>query len=135
MNAVSVSVFIVSCFALINLGSTVVFNAITSLYSVSILCSYFIVISCVIMRRVSGPPLPPRRWSLGKYGLVINIIALLFITPLWFFAFWPLAQPVTPTNLDWAPVLFAGTIAFALFYYFTWARRLYTGPVVLVKRE
>lgn len=42
-----------------------------------------------------GPPLPPRRWSLGRYGLAINIISLAFILPLLFFAFWPVATPVT----------------------------------------
>jgi hypothetical protein len=42
-----------------------------------------------------GPPLPPRRWSLGRYGLAINIISLCFILPLLFFAFWPVATPVT----------------------------------------
>lgn len=44
---------------------------------------------------IRGPPLPPRRWSLGRYGLAVNIVSLCFILPLLFFAFWPVATPVT----------------------------------------
>jgi choline transport protein len=44
---------------------------------------------------IRGPPLPPRRWSLGRYGLAVNIISLCFILPFLFFAVWPVATPVT----------------------------------------
>ena len=124
-----------SLLACINLGSSVALNAINSLGGVSILTSYFITIGCLIYRRVRGPPLPPRRWSLGKYGLGINIAALMFLVPLWFFAFWPLATPVTAASMNWSSTMFAGTLIVALVYYVAKARHVYTGPVVLVKRE
>ena len=135
LQAVCVSLLVSSLLACINLGSYVALNAINSLGGVSILTSYYITIGCLIYRRVRGPPLPPRRWSLGKYGLAINIAALMFLTPLWFFAFWPLATPVTAESMNWSSTMFGGTIIVALVYYVAKARHVYTGPVVQVKRE
>lgn len=135
LRAVSVSVVVTSLLACINLGSSVALNAINSLGGVSILTSYYITISCLVWRRLKGPPLPPRRWSLGKYGLAINIAALMFLTPLWFFAFWPLATPVTAETMNWSSTMFGGTLIFAMVYYVFKARHEYTGPVLQVKRD
>jgi choline transport protein len=134
LRAVSVSVVVSSLIACINLGSSTALNAINSLGGVAILTSYFITISCLVWRRLRGPPLPPRRWSLGKFGLAINIGSLLFLVPLWFFAFWPLATPVTAESMNWSSTMFGSVIIVALIYYFVSARHTYSGPVVLVKR-
>ena len=82
-----------------------------------------------------GKPLPERRWSLGKYGLVINITSLFFLTPIWFFAFWPAATPVKPDTMNWAVVMYGGMMIWSLVYYVVWARHSYEGPVVIVKRD
>lgn len=134
LRAISVSFVVSSLLACINIGSSVALNAINSLGGVAILISYFITLSCLIHRRIRGPPLPLRRWSLGKFGLPINIAALLFLIPIIFFAFWPLATPVTATNMNWSSVMFCATLIVAMIYYVIWARHTYTGPVVLVKR-
>jgi len=86
LRAVLVSFMATTLLSLINIGSSVALNAINSLAGVSLLTSYVIVLSCLIWRRLYGAPLPPRQWSLGRYGLLINVCALLFLLPLWFFA-------------------------------------------------
>lgn len=135
LRAVVVSLVVSSLLACVNLGSSTALNAINSLGGVSILSSYIITISCLIWRRLAGAPLPPRRWSLGRFGLTINIAALMFLLPVWFFAFWPLASPVTASSMNWASTMFVATITFALIYYAFRARHQYTGPVLQVKRE
>jgi len=135
LRAVCVSLVVSSLLACINLGSSTALNAINSLGGVSILSSYFITISCLIWRRVSGHPLPPRRWSLGEFGMAINIAALLFLIPVWFFAFWPLFTPTTAATMNWSSTMFGGTIFFALVYYAARARHQYVGPVLQVKRD
>ena len=135
LQAVSISLIVSSLLSCINLGSATALNAINSLGGVSILSSYYVTICCLIYRRVRGPPLPPRRWSLGKAGIYINIAALLYLTPLWFFAFWPLSVPVTAEYMNWSSTMFGATIIFAFVYYFGKARHVYTGPVVMVKRD
>ncbi|RMZ84563.1 hypothetical protein DV737_g1207, partial [Chaetothyriales sp. CBS 132003] len=135
LHAVTVSLVVSSLLSCINIGSYTALNAINSLGGVAILTSYYITICCIIYRRLNGPPLPPRRWSLGKAGLWINIAALCFLTPIWFFAFWPLAKPVTATNMNWSSPMFCGTLIIAIAYYLIKARHEYVGPVMHVKRD
>ena len=121
--------------SLINVGSTAALNAIVSLCVVSLLTSYYVTIACLVWRRLKGEPLPARRWSLGRYGLAINIISLLFLTPIYFFAFWPLSTPVEPESMNWAVVMYGGVVIWSLVYYAIWGRHSYVGPVMVVKRD
>lgn len=134
LRAVTVSLLVTTLLSLINLGSSVALNAINSLGTVSLLASYMATIGCLVWRRLYGAPLPSSRWSLGRYGLAINIVALLFLLPVIFFVVWPLEMPVTVENMNWSPVMFFGVLAIAAVYYFVKARFEYTGPVVQVKR-
>lgn len=86
LRAVLVSFCFTTLLSLINIGSDVALNAINSLAGVSVLTSYLISIGCLIWRRLYGAPLPPHKWSLGRFGLPINITAFLCVLPLWFFA-------------------------------------------------
>ena len=135
LHAVTVSLIISSLLACINLGSSTALNAINSCGSVSILTSYIVTIGCLLAKRLRGEPLPERRWSLGRYGIYLNIISLLFCLPLWFFSFWPLATPVTPASMNWSSTIWGGVLIFAIIYYVFRARHRYTGPVFQVKRE
>jgi choline transport protein len=67
--------------------------------------------------------------------MAINIASLAFLAPVWFFTTWPLANPVTPENMNWSSVMFVGVITISLIYYFMKARYTYIGPVALTKRE
>lgn len=135
LRAVFVSLLITSLLACINLGSSVALNAINSLGGVAILSSYMMTIGCVIWRRLYGEPLPPRRWSLGRWGLPVNVAAFCFLAPLLFFEFWPLAQPVTAMSMNWSSTMFVAVLIIATVYYGVHGRHVYTGPVVLVKRD
>lgn len=133
--AVTVSLLISALLSLVNLGSAVALNAITSLGAVAVLLSYFLTIGTLVHRRLRGPPLPPRRWSLGKYGLWVNIGALSCLTPIIFFLTWPLATPVTPEYMNWSTTMLGGTLLIATIYYFVKARKEYVGPSVHIKRD
>jgi len=135
LNAVLVSLGITVLVSLINLGSTVALNAINSVTISALMSSYILTISCVVYRRLSGQPLPSRRWSLGRAGMPINIAALVFLTPLFVFAFFPLATPVTPASMNWGIAMFGGVIVLATIYYAIEGRKSYTPPVMLLQRE
>ena len=79
MNAIIFSYIFAMILSLINLGSAVALNIITSLGTGALISSYIVSISCIIVKRIRKEPLLPRRWSLGKYGLPINIFSVLFL--------------------------------------------------------
>jgi choline transport protein len=135
LNAVLVS-FVVTCLlSLINLGSSVAFNAIVSLTVGAILSSYIISISCVALRRIRRQPLPHARWSLGRAGLACNIIAVLFLLLVYVFAFFPLAAPVEAETMNWSCLIYGAVVIFSVCYYFVFGRHAYEGPVVLVSKD
>jgi amino acid transporter len=66
-------------FSLVNLFNTTAFGTIMSLATASLMATYIILFGCVIARRVAGqPPLAPPSHSLGKYGLSVNSVAVLY---------------------------------------------------------
>jgi len=135
LNAVLLTFVITCLLSLINIGSTAAFNAIGSLAVSALLATYMISFVCLIIRRVSGEPLPLRRWSLGRSGIFINIGAVLFLMVVWVFIFFPVAIPVTPQTMNWNVVMFVGTMGFAIVYYLIVGRKTYQSPVDLVRRQ
>ena len=122
--------------SLINLGSNAAFNAILSLQLSSLMASYAICITCIVIRKIRHPETLPRaRWSLGRYGLTINIIAACYATFASFWTFWPNATPVDAESFNWAPVIFMGVVIIAMVTYVVQGRFVYAGPVALVKRD
>lgn len=130
-----VSLGVTILLSLINIGSEVALNAVTSLTITSLLSAYIISIGCVLLKRLRGESLPHHRWTLGRYGLAVNLGALAFLLPVFIFAFFPLSTPVTRETMNWSVVMYVGVIGSASLYY--WARGQYhfIPPVALVKRE
>ncbi|KAM5440841.1 hypothetical protein MferCBS31731_003980 [Microsporum ferrugineum] len=133
LNSLCVSFFIVCLLSLINIGSSVAFQAIISLGTASLLSSYIISISCVRLRRWRGEPLPPARWSMGAWSSTVETMAILFLLITFGFSFFPLTREVTTMNMNWSCAIFGGVIIFALIYYFAHARNVYQGPVTRIR--
>lgn len=132
-NAVALTTAVTLLLSLINIGSTVAFNAIVSLQLASLMTTYSVSIACVLYRRLTDPEsLPKARWSLGRYGPTVNWIGFIYSTFIIFWCFWPLATPVTPQTFNWAILLFMTVLIASLAFYFTRGRRVYVGPVALV---
>ncbi|KAF9244026.1 hypothetical protein DTO013E5_6467 [Penicillium roqueforti] len=130
LNALCVSLVIVSLLSLINIGSSVAFNAIMSLGTAALLSSYIISITCVRLRRWRNQPLPPARWSMGKFTPICDTISIMVLLVIWIFSFFPLTKDVDPTTMNWSVAIFGGVVAASLGYYVIYARRVYKGPVI-----
>lgn len=124
-----------SLLSLINIGSTTALLAIVTLTIGSLMSSYVITIGCLLLKRIRGEPLPPHRWTLGRFGMAINIAAQAFLLPVFVFAFFPLTSSVTPESMNWCVVMYCGIIIIAVLYYIFRGRHHYIPPVALVKRE
>ena len=119
--------------SLIDLGSYVAFSAIISLQLIALFVSYEVAIGTLIYRRLYGPSLPERRWSLGGWGLTVNIFAFVYGLFALAFIVLPSTPSVTPETMNWAPVIFVGVMAIAFVYYLAGGRKTYIGPVLLTK--
>lgn len=64
--------------SLINLGSKKAFEAMISLATVALMATYIISIGCVLLKRLRGETLPSARWSLGRSGLGVNVVAIVY---------------------------------------------------------
>ncbi|KAI9700999.1 MAG: hypothetical protein M1836_001667 [Candelina mexicana] len=135
LNAVLGSLSITTVLALINIGSTAAFNCIVSLLVSSLFTSYFISISCILLKRLKGEPLPPSRWSLGSLAIPLNIFALAYIFFAFIMSFFPIYATVTTLNMNWAVLIYSVVMIFAISIYFLYGRNIYEGPVVKVRQS
>lgn len=136
VRAIALSCLMSGLLSLINIGSQVAFNGIISLNVAALMYTYAVSISCVIYRKVYCPEtLPQRRWSLGKAGLLINIIGLLYVSFALFWSFWPPTPPTTAQDFNWSVLIFVGVFSLSLVMYIFQGRRQYVGPVVTVQRR
>ena len=90
------------------------FNAFLSVSVVALMATYTLSIACVLIKRLSGQPLPPARWKLfggnaapgdttgglGKYGPFVNGCALLYSVWAFFWSFWPIGNDPTPATVS-----------------------------------
>lgn len=133
-NAILLSSLISALLALINIGSTTAFNAIVSLQVVSLMFTYTCSLSCVLYRRLRHPELLPKaRWSLGRFGVPVNVIGLAYAGFTFFWSFWPTYTPVTVEDFNWSVVIFGAILVFCLTMYYVKGRHVYTGPVKQVR--
>jgi len=128
LNAVIFSGSISIIIALINMGSGLGLNIVVSIVNSALIASYTIIISCMLMHRLRGRQLPPARFSLGKWGPLVNICALIYITPIFVFSFFPAAPKPTAATMNWAIVMVGGPIVLATVYYFAGGSNKYTPP-------
>ncbi|KAK3673377.1 hypothetical protein LTR78_006610 [Recurvomyces mirabilis] len=133
VNANLFSCVLSAILALIYIGSPVAFYAITSLNTVSLLQCYVFAIGCVLWRRIKHPEtLPPARFSLGRFGVPVNIAAVVYSAWSCFWCFWPQSTPVDAGGFNWASPLYILALIVSALYYLK-ARHRYEGPVVAVE--
>ncbi|KAH7151160.1 fungal-specific transcription factor domain-containing protein [Fusarium sp. MPI-SDFR-AT-0072] len=133
--------FLLMLLSLINIGSTTAFNAILSLAVVSLQASYLLPILLLIWRRLFRPDtLRWGPWRLGRAGLPINVIAVTYLMYTCIFLLFPPFQPITPVNMNYAPVVLGGALVFGCFYWpLRVSKRLFIwtapGAVLLLSRQ
>lgn len=125
------SSLIVAC---INFGSVQTLNAIVSISNAALIFSYIISIGCVRLKRLRGEPLLPRRWSLGKWGGLVNDTALAFLLIAFIFSFFPVSPKPDAADMNWAILMFGALAVLATVNYFVTACKSYVAPVSLVKQ-
>lgn len=117
-----------SLLGLINIGSSVAFNAIVSLVVSSYLSSYLIPIILIIQKRLKDERIDFGPWNLGRWGLPINIFAVAYTLLTVVFTFFPVSVPVTAVTMNWSCVVYGGVIILGIIYYVLHGHKSYVGP-------
>ena len=90
-------------------------------------------IGCLLLKRLKNEPLPPARFSLGGWGLPVNLFAFCYSGIALVFSCFPVSVPVDAGNANWGPAIWGAVLGIALISYLAHGRRIYKGPVVFVE--
>ena len=147
--AVGVTTVICILLSLINIGSAVAFQSITSL-SISCLYLSYLIAGCLLLyrRTTKGFSLPDPDglpalantsgaelvWGPfhipGAWGIANNLFAVCYLTFIIIFSFFPPMPDPTLDMVNWSPLVTGALILFSVVYYFVYARKEYNGPIV-----
>jgi choline transport protein len=115
---------------LINIGSTVAFNALVSLTTAGLFISYLIPITLIMIKKLKGEEVRYGPFAMGKLGVAVNSFSSIFLIISVFFSFFPPAVPVTAVSMNWSIVVFGGFVIIGLAWYAVWGRNRYDGPII-----
>ena len=71
-------------------------------------------------------------FQLGRFGLPINIAAIVYTVIGIFFSFFPASAEVTPLTMNWSVLVFGAAMIFSLVFWAVHGRKVYRGPVMEV---
>jgi choline transport protein len=83
---------------------------------------------------MANKPLLPSQFDLGKWGLSINIISMVFLIFFLIAAFFPAQPNPTADTMNYAILLYGLTVVGSMIYYVLYGRHKYAGPVEYVRK-
>jgi choline transport protein len=144
VRAVNLLCGVIVLLSLINIVSSVAFNAFISLTTIAMYTSYIIPICCLISMRlrvrdqvydsaaghaeISEERLVFGPWNLGKWGMLVNVCAVLYAALMLPFMALPTSSPVTPARMNFAGPIFLSVLCFASVDYWLRGRKVFVGP-------
>ncbi|XP_010241137.1 PREDICTED: amino-acid permease BAT1 homolog isoform X3 [Nelumbo nucifera] len=127
INAVWLSAFISFCMALTSLGSLVAFQAMVSIATIGLYIAYALPIFFrVTLARKSFVPGP---FNLGRYGVLVGWVAVLWVSTITVLFSLPVAYPVTKDTLNYTPVAVGGLLILTVSSWILSARHWFKGPI------
>ncbi|KAK6146837.1 hypothetical protein DH2020_020706 [Rehmannia glutinosa] len=139
INAVWLSAFIAFCMALTSLGSLVAFQAMVSIATIGLYVAYALPIFFrVTLARKSFSPGP---FNLGRYGVFVGWIAVLWVATISVLFSLPVAYPITQETLNYTPVAVGGLLILTVSSWVLSARHWFRddsldeSPVFIPKRR
>ncbi|MEJ8639097.1 MULTISPECIES: APC family permease [Streptomyces] len=117
----------------INVNQPQIFSVITSIAIIMIYVAYLLVTTPMLIKRLRGNWTPAEgKFSLGKFGLPINLLAVLWGLAMSINLAWPRAEVYNATGpqhwyLRWGAFVFVGIVGLGGFAYYWFVQRHRTG--------
>lgn len=118
--------------ALVNIGSSEAFQAFIALLIAAYFSSFSLAAGVMLHKRLTTPE-SKIFWGpfrLGRAGVPITIIAILYSVLGIFFSFWPAYVHVNATTMNYSSLIFGGALIFSLGFWVVYGKRVYTGPIM-----
>ena len=130
------------------LASSTTFTNITTISAAGLCLSYLLATILLFWRRVTGKishaslseyhltntpgfELSWGPWRLpGLLGPAVNLIAIVYLSIICFFSFWPAQATVNASNMNYCIVVTGAAVAWSVIWYVWRGRRIYKGPIV-----
>ncbi|TVY19970.1 Choline transport protein [Lachnellula arida] len=132
--SIGVTVVINVLLSLIEIPSSVAFNAFLSLAIAGFYSSFLISATVMLFYRVRTPPseIPWGPFKMGRAGTPVTVFSIIYSSQGMFFSFWPPNAHVTAESMNWSSVVFVGIVACSLIFWVLHGRKVYKGPLVEV---
>ncbi|EME78277.1 uncharacterized protein MYCFIDRAFT_80709 [Pseudocercospora fijiensis CIRAD86] len=130
LNAIYLTVLFTIVVSFVTITASAAFSTIIGLATSALMSSYLLSIGSLTLKRLRGEQLPNASWSLGKAGLSINCLALVYAAWALFWSFWPEYYHVDRANFNYNSVLFLAWIAFTLVLFVLRQRRMQLRPTM-----
>ncbi|KUI62400.1 hypothetical protein VP1G_09529 [Cytospora mali] len=134
-NSIYLTSLIAILLCLISLGSDTAFNIIISVSLLALMSTYMLSIGCVLALRIKGPKLPRARWSLGRWGLPVNALAVGYSAFIVLMSCFPDSNPTDAADANMAPVIWGGVILIIVVAYVMHGRMNFTPPVIFIEGQ
>ena len=86
-------------------------------------------------KRIMKETLLPGRFSLGSWGLAINLTAMVFLSFCWVMLFFPAKPHPGPEDMNWTILIYGVTWIAAVAYYHLKGKYDYAGPVEGINKD
>ena len=126
VRSVWLPIAIVMILALLNIGSSIAFSVIVALSTLGLYQSYLMAIACMIWARFQGR-VEPSGWSFGRYGVFINVFAVIYSAYIMIFLCFPAFLPINGASMSYALPINAFVQLVALGWWFLWAKKNWKG--------
>ncbi|PVI00793.1 amino acid transporter [Periconia macrospinosa] len=129
LNALALDCTIAFLLVTIYIGSSTAFEAIISLQGMALCVSYITPITFIAWRRIFGTAPPPGPFTLGPWGLLCNLLALVYLILVVIWMPFPTMLPVTGSNMNYAGPVLGFVILAALVDWMISGRKRFKVPV------
>jgi amino acid permease (GABA permease) len=109
------------------LWNTAAYAAVTSIAVIGLYIAYVLP---TLLRLIQGPRFQRGPWHLGRWSMVVGVIAVVWVGFITILFMLPQVKPVTRTTFNYTPVAVGVVIGFAGLYWLLSARRWFKGPKV-----
>lgn len=142
ITAVLATLIITILLSLIVLGSSVALNDVLNLSIAALYSTYLLVCALLLWRRLTGgiqrgsddvtdlKKIYWGPWSIPEpWGSINNLFALMYLSFVWFWSFWPMMTPTTAATFNFNILLFGSILLFSVIWYVWKARNTFKGPI------